>query len=92
MVCCGVSDMRACLIIAALFLTAGCSQEPIRVGALPVPDRFLTCQDEPPVPAKPSDAEREGVIARYIVALRAAGSDCRTQLLRVRTYVSETAE
>jgi len=82
--------MRALALASLLSLTA-CGQ-PIRVGPLPVPERFLTCQDEPPAPARPAPEQRESVIARYIIDLQAAGRDCRDQLNAVRVYVEATAD
>jgi len=79
--------MKRLAILALLSLTA-CGQ-PIRVGPLPVPERFLTCQPAPPVPDRPAPEDREGVIARYIVALRAAHGDCESKLGQVRVYVRE---
>ena len=75
--------------LASLFFLAGCADQ-IRPGALPVPERFLTCADEPAMPDKPAPEERDGVIARYMVQLRAAGQDCRTKHGQVRVYVRES--
>lgn len=76
------------LAFLTMFALAGCADK-IRPGALPMPERYLTCADEPAMPDKPAPEDRESVIARYMLDLRAAGQDCRTKLGQVRTYVRE---
>ena len=84
------------LAIASLFLLTACGT-PIRPN-LPPPQEWLTCEPAPQRPAlaplngvagtyaKPEVDARDSAIARYIIALRAAGFDCRDKLQRVRGY------
>lgn len=80
---------------APLALTA-CG-EPIQVNAPPPPADWLICADEPERPelaplvtyAKPEVDARDSIIARYLLALRAAHFDCRNNLAKVKDYYRE---
>ena len=85
------------LIIASLFALTACGQ-PIKVNAPAPPAEWLSCQPAPETPtlaplapvagtyAKPDVDARDSVIARYLLALRAAHFDCENALAKVRGY------
>ena len=82
----------------ALLALSACGGEPIKVNAPPPPAEWLRCEAEPERPmlaplngiagtyAKPEVDARDSLIARYILALRAAHFDCANQLGKVRDY------
>ncbi len=88
---------RTLLTLSLAVSLAGCG-EPIRVNAPPPPQEWLQCAPAPDMPnvtplapvagtyAKPEVDARDSLIARYIMALRAAHFDCSNQLGKVRDY------
>ncbi len=68
--------------VLAVALLAGCSGAPVIrtvVVRQHVPRSLLTCAADPPTPSTGSAA----AVGRYIVALWAAGQDCRNTLQSV---------
>ena len=55
----------------------------VRVERVAVPPALLTCT---PAPAVPTAPVTQRSLARYVVALAAAGADCRDKLTRVRVW------
>lgn len=71
--------------------------EPIKVNTPPPPAEWLQCEAEPDRPnlaplvtyAKPEVDARDSLIARYLLALRAAHFDCANNLAMVKDYYRE---
>lgn len=84
-------------VMALLVLTA-CGPKPITVNAPPPPAEWMRCEAEPERPklaplspvagtyGKIEVDARDSLIARYILALRAAHFDCANNLAKVRDY------
>lgn len=86
--------MRTLLMLcSSAALLAGCAPA-VKLNTPPPPREWLACAAAPDVPrldplrtyAKPEVDARDSVIARYIVALRAAHGDCEGALARLRDY------
>ncbi len=82
--------MRRTTVASALLFAAwltGCAPQPpitqIEYVTQAIPTSMLQCLPEPVVPPEPV-TDRD--IARWIVALRDAGDDCRGALQAVRDY------
>ena len=96
--------MHPYALLCTLMALSACGPKPITVNAPPPPAEWLTCAAEPERPsleplnsvagtyAKPEVDARDSVIARYLLALRAAHFSCANNLAKVKQYVSETAE
>lgn len=74
------------LLCCAICL-AGCASPPPRSEVVRVapPAPLLSCQEEPAVPEVATQRD----VARYIVALRHAGQDCRNKLAELRDWSSD---
>lgn len=76
--------MRKMMVLLALpFLAclSGCGKE-IVVERVPVPERFLTCANEPAPPAEDTDK----AVAGFIVDLIEAGADCRSRVAAIKQW------
>lgn len=76
--------------LISLLVLAGCATpepETVEVFRAP-PAALLNCQASPVVP----DAQTQADVARYIVRLHAAGSDCRSKLNAVRSWANAQAK
>lgn len=74
--------MIGLLGLASVPFLSGCANS--NAGRLPPPVERLTCAAEPAVPEVLTDA----TVAPWIVALRAAGDDCRSVVFYHRDYWS----
>ena len=66
---------------ALLPFSTGCEKQ-IVAKRIPVPERWLTCADQPPPPAGNTDKD----VAGFIVALISAGEDCRSNVAAIRDW------
>lgn len=68
------------MLFVVLPTISGCASN--RVEVIRPPVERLTCQAEPSVPDEATDA----TVAQFIVDLRGAGQDCRSNLQWVREF------
>lgn len=84
--------MKRLALLAPLALAA-CNQErPVLV--LP-PAELATCAAEPGAPSLPpldQRAERDRLVLEYLLALRAAGGDCRSRVNALATWMKEAGK
>lgn len=65
---------------------AACGPKPIAVAVKP-PVELLTCEAEPATPILPAPGiERDRIVAAWVLALLAAGGDCRAKVAGVRAW------
>lgn len=78
--------MRTLPTIATLSaaLLTGCATQPLPVLIKPaIPVSLLTCAAQPAPPVKPTN----GQVADFILALAAAGDECRSRLSSVKALL-----
>lgn len=84
--------MKRLALIAPLALAACQPAKPVLI--LP-PAELATCAAEPVAPAIPGQdqqAERDRLVFEYLLALRAAGGDCRAKVNGLATWRREASQ
>ena len=66
---------------ALLPFSTGCEKQ-IVAERIPVPERWLTCAEQPAPPGDNTDK----AVAGFIVALISAGEDCRSNVAAIRAW------
>ena len=77
-----MSAGRMTLLALPLALSLSACGKQIVAERIPVPERWLTCAEQPAPPAGNTDKD----VAGFIVALISAGEDCRSNVAAIRAW------